>query len=101
VKDKKALEMATGTIVTIVLGLVILVILIIFVQQQVKKSEKGYGQFGEEANISADKCQSLVMGRFCSNTCDAAKYDPVTNSPTGKPWGDCVQKKFSTCCVPK
>jgi len=41
---KKALEMAMGTIVAIVLGLIVLIILIIFVQQQVTKSS---GKLGE------------------------------------------------------
>ena len=96
--NKRAIEMATSTIVTIVLGLIVLVILIIFVQQQVKKSSDKYGQFGEEANLAADKCQSIVMGKFCSDNCETAKYDKIPNSPTGKPWSDC---KGQSCCIPK
>lgn len=97
--NKRAIEMATSTIVTIVLGLIILVILIVFVQQQVKRSSDKYGQFGEEANLAADKCQSIVMGKFCSDTCDTAKYVKVSTSPTGKPWNDC--KPGQGCCIPK
>lgn len=96
--EKRAMEMATGTIVMIVLGLVILIILIIFVQQQVTRSGKQYGQFGEEANMSVEKCASLIKGQFCSNTCDAAKYERATSSPAGKPWSDC---KGQSCCIPK
>lgn len=96
--NKKGVEMATNTIVMIVLGLVILVILIIFVQQQFKKSSGKYEQFGEEANTSVEKCNSLIKGQFCSNTCDTAKYVTTPNSPAGKPWSDC---KGQSCCIPK
>lgn len=103
-KDKKGLEMATGTIVTIVLGLVILVILIIFVQQQVKRSSEKYEQFGQEAEISVGKCQSIVLGRFCAASCTStdpkAKYEAVPIPPGG--WTDCGKVKGlegkGTCC---
>lgn len=90
---KKGIEMATNTIVMIVLGLIILVILIIFVQQQVTKSGKQYGQFGEEANIAADKCQSLVLGKFCASSCSDPKnqYKEVSPPPGG--WSDCGKAK--------
>lgn len=99
--NKKAMEMATGTIVAIVLGLIILVILIIFAQQQVTKGGQKFEQLGEEGEIRPDKCQSLIKGTFCSNTCDTTKYTTQARSPTGQPWTDCVEKKLSTCCVPK
>jgi len=92
-KNKKGLEMATGTVVAIILGLVILVILIVFVQQQVKKTSAQYGKIGEEADISEDKCSSIIQRSFCSDqTCDTSKgYKEKTGM-----WKDCQSPKH--CC---
>lgn len=97
-KNKKGLEMATGTIVAIVLGLIILVILIIVVQQQVTKGGKKIEKIGEEAEYAVDRCQSIIKGTFCAATC-AAGYEEVT-SPTGK-WTDCSATKDKPRCCKK
>jgi len=92
-KSKKGLEMATGTVVAIILGLVILIILIVFVQQQVKTTSEKYGKIGEEADISADKCASILQGSFCSDqACDTSKrYKEKIGM-----WKDCLSPKH--CC---
>jgi len=95
--NKKGLEMATGTIIAVVLGLIILVILIVFVQQQVTKGGKKFETLGAETNISADKCQSIIKGTFCAANCDSAAGYEEKKSPTGT-WSDCGNNK---CCGPK
>ena len=100
--NKKGLEMATGTIIAIVLGLIILVILIIFAQQQVTKSQKKLDTFGDQADISADRCQSIISGRFCSSAC-TGNYTEAPNPPAGT-WSDCgvgTLASKSRCCEKK
>jgi len=91
--NKKALEMAMGTIVAIVLGLIVLIILIIFVQQQVSKSSTKLGEIEKEADYAADKCQSIIKGTFCTDECKESEGYKPRNSPTGK-WKDCDK----ICC---
>jgi len=89
--NKKAIEMATSTIIAIVLGLIILIILIIFAQQQVSKSGKKLDVISEEADIAPNKCASLVMGRYCvkSGECkDKSGADKTITTPAGG-WLDC------------
>ncbi|MEM3154641.1 MAG: hypothetical protein QW165_03705 [Candidatus Woesearchaeota archaeon] len=99
--NKKGLELTTGTIVAIVLGLIILVILVIFAQQQVAKGGKQFGEIQKEAEYGPDKCQSIIKGTFCASTCDPAKYTTQSTAPTGQPWTDCKSKNLQVCCVPK
>ena len=96
-KGKKGLEMATGTIIAIVLGIIILVIMIIFAQQQVTKSSKKLDTFGDQAEISYDKCQSILTGRICAASCTNG-YQQVP-PPPGR-WSDCGKtiKDKSNCC---
>lgn len=91
--NKHAMEMATGTIVSIVLGLIILVILIIFAQQQVTKGGQKFEGIQSEADYAPDKCGSIIKGTFCADRC-AQGYKPIS-SPTGK-WKDCTSPKV--CC---
>ncbi len=98
---KRGLEMATGTIIAIVLGLIILVILIIFAQQQVAKGGQKFEEIGKEAEYAADKCQSIIKGTFCAASCGEG-YESFS-SPAGK-WADCGQGKLAgkpTCCRKK
>lgn len=85
---KRGLEMAMGTIVAMVLGLVILIILIIFAQQQVSKSSQKLGEIGKESEYAADRCQSIIKQTSCTDKClETAGYKEI-KSPTGK-WTDC------------
>ena len=93
---KKGMEMAMGTIVAIVLGLIILVILIIFAQQQVSKGSTKLGEIGKESEYAADKCQSIIKGTFCSDKCDESAGYKDMKSPTGT-WVDCKAPK-TLCC---
>ena len=103
-QNKRGLEMAMGTIVAIVLGLIILIILIIFAQRQVTKGGEKLGEIGKEAEYAADKCQSIIKGTFCAaaGKRDPKKYDEKSSSPAG-PWIDCGKtlKDKPVCCVPK
>ncbi len=100
---KKGMEMAMGTIVAIVLGLIILVILIIFAQQQVSKGSKNLGEIGKESEYAADKCQSIIKGTFCAASCGEG-YESF-NSPSGTGWADCGKAKGleskGSCCRKK
>lgn len=89
--------MAMGTIVALVLGLIILIILIIFAQQQVGKSSEKLGEISKESEYAPDKCQSIIKGTFCTDACDEkAGYKPRL-SPTGT-WTDCEKAGKSICC---
>ncbi len=100
--NKKALEMATGTIIAIVLGLIVLVILVIFIQSKVTESGKKIGTLESEADYAPDKCQSMIKGTFCAGSCDIDKYTQLQKAPTGKEWTDCAKMQGkSYCCVPK
>ncbi len=85
--------MATNTIVAIVLGLIILVILAIFIQQQVTKGGKKFENISEQAGTEQDKCSSLIFGRFCTDkACDTSKgYVEEAGM-----WKDCQSPKH--CC---
>ncbi len=89
---KKGLEMAMGTIVAIVLGLIVLIILIVFVQQQVSKSSSKLGEIEKEADYAADKCQSIIKGTFCTSECKESEGYKTRTSPTGT-WSDCGKAK--------
>ena len=99
--NKRALEMATGTIIAIVLGLIILVILIIFAQQQVAKGGKKLDVIGKKAEYSADRCQSIVLGRFCAGSCASPgnEYEQVNPPPGG--WTDCAKLSGKSACCKK
>lgn len=100
--NKKGMEMATGTIIAIVLGLIVLVILVIFIQSKVSESGKKIGILEGEADYAPDKCQSMIKGTFCSKTCDKEKYETKQASPTGKAWTDCAKMDDKpNCCIPK
>jgi len=97
---KKGLEMAMCTIVALVLGLIVLIILIIFVQQQVTKSGTKLGEIEKESDYAADKCQSIIKGTFCTDKCDETAGYKERKSPTNA-WTDCGQGKLQgkgTCC---
>ena len=101
--NKKALEMAMGTIVAVVLGLIVLVILIIFVQQQVAKGGQKIGTIEQEAEFAVDKCQSLIKGTFCSKEACTGEYENNPAPPGG--WADCGKTKEledkKNCCRKK
>ena len=100
--NKKGLEMATGTIIAIVLGLIVLIILVIFIQSKVSESGKKIGTLESEADYAPDKCQSLIKGTFCASQCDPNKYATEATAPTGKAWTDCEKMQGKpVCCVPK
>ena len=101
--NKKAFEMATSTIITIVLGLVILIIAIVLVQQQVSKSGQKIGKIEEESELEPNKCASLVLGRYCieSGQCkdDKGNIKTVPEPPGG--WTDCGKGQLTgkrDCC---
>ncbi|MBW2970045.1 hypothetical protein KY319_02885 [Candidatus Woesearchaeota archaeon] len=98
-KNKKAMEMTIGTIIAIVLGLIVLVILVIFIQQQVTKSGQKIGTLEGESEYAPDKCQSIIKGTFCADKCDSAAGYEKKNSPTGT-WSDCNApgSKKTICC---
>ena len=99
--NKKAFEMATSTIIAIVLGLIVLIILAIFIQSQVSKGGKHIGTLEGEIDYAPDKCQSMIKGTFCSANCETEKYIAKPTAPTGQPWTDCKEKNLAVCCVPK
>ncbi len=96
--NKRALEMATGTIIAIVLGLIVLFILVIFIQQQVTKSSQKLGTIEGEAEFAPDKCQSIIRGTFCAKEC-GKEYESFP-SPTGT-WKDCAKTEDKKNCCRK
>jgi len=88
--NKKAMEMTTGVVISMVLGLIILVILIIFVQQQFTKTGKRYGELEKETEIAPDKCQSIIMGRYCV---ESGKCGDKIITPPPSGWADCGNQK--------
>ena len=101
--NKKAFEMATSTIIAIVLGLVILIIAIVLVQQQVSKSGQKIGKIEQEAELEPNKCASLVLGRYCieAGQCkdDKGASKAIPAPPGG--WSDCGKDKLTSkpdCC---
>ncbi len=97
--QKKGMEMTVGVIISIVLGLIVLVILIILIQQQVTKGGERYTEFGKEAEFAPDRCQSIIHGRFCSEPTKCTGQYIEKASPTGT-WTDCKTPK-SICCGKK
>jgi len=94
-KEKKG-DIAIGTVISVVLGLVVLVIIILVVRQQVTKGASKYSEIGEQATIKQDTCTSFIMGRVCSNNaCDINKGYKEKFPPTGE-WTDCGSGKH--CC---
>ena len=102
--NKKAFEMATSTIIAIVLGLIVLIILAIFIQSQVSKGGQKIGTLEGEIDYAPDKCQSMIKGTFCSSAPCAGEYEDNPKPPgewadcgktiTGKPY--CCRKKSTT-----
>ena len=91
---KKGMDMTIGVIISIVLGLIVLVILIVMIQQQVAKGSARYDEFGKEAEYAPDRCQSIIYGRFCTQASKCTgQFEP-------KPaWTDC--KSQTICCGKK
>jgi len=103
-RSKKGLEMATGTVVAIILGLFLLGILVFFVQQQIKTTGTQYEKIGKEAELGANKCQSLIKGTFCgpsgcSSTDPKVQYRSVAPPPGG--WEDCAKISGKPDCCEK
>jgi len=92
--NKKGAEIATSTIVMILLGLAVLIILIMVFRQQIAKGAQQYANISSQTTLSSDSCASIILGRACSDTCDPAKGQREVFSPSGQ-WKDCGSKK---CC---
>ena len=95
--NKRGMEMTMGIVISMILGLIILVILIIFVQQQFAKTGKRYGEFEKEAEISPEKCQSIILGRYCvlAGKCvdTTGKSMKIDLPPGTTQWADCGNQK--------
>lgn len=93
---KKGVELATNTMVLIIISLIVLAIIVLVLRQQITKGAEKYTAIGKEAEINTTKCSNIILGRACSDTaCDTSKGFTEEYSPTGK-WDDCGGKH---CCV--
>jgi hypothetical protein len=100
--NKKGAEMATNTIIMIILGLVVLVILILVIRQQVTKGASKYTEIGEDVTTTGG-CYSLFEGRSCVKTTGTCPPD-MKEEPGA--WPDCqakAQKQNArfVCCKSK
>ncbi len=93
---KKGVEIATNTMVLIIISLIVLAIVVLVFRQQVTKGAEKYTSIGKEAEINATKCSNIILGRACSdNACKTGEGFKEEYSPTGT-WSDCPGKH---CCV--
>ena len=89
---KKGVEMAVGTVIMIVLGLIVLVILIIVVRQQVTRGAAKIGEIGEEVTTTGG-CFDLIQGMSCikvlTGRCPKGMKAPSKGQDG---WADCIEK---------
>ncbi|RMD58272.1 hypothetical protein D6825_01370 [Candidatus Woesearchaeota archaeon] len=89
--DKKGAEIATSTIVMILIGLVVLVVVILLFRQQATAGAKGYGEFQKQTSPDAlKKCNNIILGRFCAEGSSC----PEGSTSVPGVWPDCN----TVCC---
>lgn len=94
---KKGVEPATTAIIAMIIGIVVVIIIIMIFRQQASAGAKKITDIGKEAELTADKCANLILGRACASSCDPAKGQRPVYSPSGV-WKDCQAKGLSACC---
>lgn len=74
--NKRGIEMATSTIIMVLIGLIVLAIIVVIFRQQATKGSESYNQYTQQTTPGALKaCDSFILGRSCvaDSECTSAK----------------------------
>ena len=82
------MELATSTIIMVLVGLIVLAIIVVIFRQQATKGSEGYSQYANQTSAGALKnCDNLILGRKCfDSACPAGSrqasgfFDDCTGS---------------------
>lgn len=93
--NKKGVEMATGTIVMVLIGLIVLAIIVVIFRQQATKGSEGYQEYRQQTGVgSLSNCNNIILGRKCV---DAGSCPEGSRRASGI-FEDCQSPK--ACCEP-
>lgn len=95
--NKRGIEMATSTIIMVLIGLIVLAIIVVVFRQQVTKGSQGYQEYtGQTSPGALDKCQNFILGRKCLPAADCTVANKLQRASGVFP--ECTADNGKVCC---